>query len=79
MYFDCVHMWSILASFRPRKCIVQVADGKTIVATGKDEVHKPVLLTVGGTFCNSILSDVVYAPQISNIIFSTSAFLTPSR
>ena len=70
----CVRLRSLFSSFRPGKSMVQVANGKTISAIGRGEVHLPVI-TAGGTLRTIILSDVLYTPQISNNIFSTSAFL----
>jgi hypothetical protein len=70
----CFRDRSMFASFRPGKTVVRVANGKTMVSTGKGDVPLTIL-TKDGKKVKLILRDVLYTPQLGNNILSTTSLL----
>jgi transposase InsO family protein len=69
----CVRERSLFHTFRPVQTVVKLADGKTVVSTGKGEVHLAVETTAGRAI-KLILTEALYTPTLSNNIFSTNKF-----
>ena len=72
----CVREKGLFSKFRPGKHVVKVADGKTIVATGKgQEVVLNVSTSVEGEVVQMTLHDTFFVPGLTNNIFSTNKFV----
>ena len=75
----CCRERSLFKTFRPTKTLVKVANGKTVVATGKGDVEVEVETGSSGKKVRLTMSNVLFTPQLANNIFSTNKFVAASK
>ena len=71
----CVREQRLFTTFRTTKTVIRVANGKSVVATGKGDVTVFLTAADNNDVVQVVLKDVLFVPTLANNIFSTNKFL----